>query len=395
MFFKFGTISHFFRALYLSSSETKYHNYIINNCAFDVKFYKSQRPRNLAAQIFPIQHYVLWGEKQGLWPNPNFSPSAYLANNPEFADEIQRPLWHYLTVGKARQLRATPFPPDPTTLPADLAAIPSAPNPVNPRIQSDLAIVVHVFHYELWEEIAAALRHIPQSFDLYCTVIRREGFDPLVADIHASFPNARVLCFPNHGRDIFPFVHLVNSGIFSSYAAVCKLHTKKSVHLEDGDRWRSELIAGILPSSAQIRGVLDAFLADPKIGAVVSDSNLMAHPHLWGANRPRVTDELGRIGIAADRFKLSFPGGSMYWIKPEALRLLQSMNFCAEDFEREEGQLDGTLAHAIERIMGFLVQHAGQRVCGVSELSSSGDTNHESRKISRKNNECGVRRLIG
>jgi hypothetical protein len=368
MNFKLLTIYHLFRSCLLNCQSTNYVRCIERNNFLDYSFYKSQRPRNLAAQFNPTAHYILWGESQGLWPNPNFSPTAYLANNPELADEIQQPLWHYLTVGKARQLRATPFPPDPTTLPADLAAIPSAPNSVNPRIQSELAIVVHVFHYELWEEIATALRHIPQSFDLYCTVIRREGYDPLVADIQARFPNARVLCFPNHGRDIFPFVHLVNSGIFSNYAAVCKLHTKKSVHLEDGDRWRSELIQGILPSSAQIRAFLDAFLADPEMGAVVSDSNLMAHPHLWGVNRPRVTDELGRIGISADRYKLSFPGGSMYWIKPEALRLLQSMNFCADDFEREEGQLDGTLAHAIERIMGFLVQHAGQRVCGVSEL---------------------------
>jgi lipopolysaccharide biosynthesis protein len=371
MNFKLLTIYHLVRSCLINREMTGYARCIEINEALNHSFYKSQRPRNLAAQFHPTAHYILWGESQGLWPNPNFSPTAYVANNPELADEIQRPLWHYLTVGKARQLRATPFPPDPTTLPADLAAIPSATNLLVQETQCDLAVVVHVFHYELWEEIAAALHHIPQSFDLYCTVIRREGFDSLVADIHACFPNAQVLCFPNHGRDIFPFVHLVNSGIFSNYAAVCKLHTKKSMHLEDGDRWRSELIQGILPSSERIREVLDAFLADPEIGAVVSDSNLMAHPQLWGPNRPRVTDALGRIGIAADRFILRFPGGSMYWIKPEALRLLQSMNFCAEDFEREEGQLDGTLAHAIERIMGFLVQHAGQRVCGVSELSTT------------------------
>jgi lipopolysaccharide biosynthesis protein len=365
---KIGTILQIFKCLWLSKENKKYLKTIKYSNVFNSNYYILKRPRNIATQLLPLSHYVIFGENQGLWPNPNFSPSAYLANNPELADEIQHPLWHYLTVGKALQLRAMPFPQDRSTLPADLAAIPSAPNLHTLGIQSDLAIVVHVFHYELWEEIAAALRHIPQSFDLYCTVIRREGYDPLVADIQARFPNARVLCFPNHGRDIFPFVHLVNSGIFSNYAAVCKLHTKKSVHLEDGDRWRSELIQGILPSSVQIRAFLDAFLAEPNIGAVVSDSNLMAHPHLWGVNRPRVTDELGRVGIAADRYKLSFPGGSMYWIKPEALGLLQSMNFCAEDFEREEGQLDGTLAHAIERIMGFLVQHAGQRVCGVSEL---------------------------
>jgi hypothetical protein len=382
MDFKLSTIYHLVRSCLLNRELTNYVRCIERNKFLDHSFYKSQRPRNLAAQINPIAHYILWGEAQGLWPNPNFSPTAYLANNPELADEIQHPLWHYLTVGKARQLRATPFPPDPTTIPADLAAIPSAPNLLDPRTQSELAIVVHVFHYELWDEIAAALRQIPQSFDLYCTVIRRKGFDPLVAGIQARFPNARVLCFPNHGRDIFPFVHLVNSGIFSNYAAVCKLHTKKSVHLADeGDHWRSELIRGILPSKEQVGWILRGFLTDPAIGAVVSDQHLLEHPDKWGANRQRVTDELGRIGIAADRFKLSFPSGSMYWMKPAALRLLQSMNFCAEDFEREEGQLDGTLAHAVERIMGFLVQHAGQRVCEVSELSAAASWERQDERI--------------
>lgn len=368
MFFKFGTIIHFFRTLYLTSSEKKYYNDIINYCAFKVNFYKSQRPRNLAAQIFPIRHYVIWGEKQGLWPNPNFSPTAYLANNPELADEIQRPLWHYISVGKVRQLRATPFPLDPTTLPADLAVIPNASNQVNPRIQSNLAIVVHVFHYELWEEIASALRHIPESFDLYCTIIRREGFDSLAAYIEASFPNAQVFCFPNHGRDIFPFVHLVNSGIFSNYAAVCKLHTKKSAHLEDGDRWRSELIQGLLPGKAATNALLDTFLKERHIGAWVADHQLLKHRHDWGTNRERVAQELARIGIKANRYKLKFPGGSMFWIKPAALHLLKSMNYNALDFEREEGQLDGTLAHAIERIIGFLVQHSGQKLVERADL---------------------------
>jgi lipopolysaccharide biosynthesis protein len=219
-----------------------------------------------------------------------------------------------------------------------------------------------VFHYDLWPEIAAALTFLPEPFDLYCTVIKREGFDQLEQDIQDKFRGAQVLCYPNHGRDIFPFVHLVNSGRLFNYAAICKLHTKRSCHLPHGDQWRNELIQGLLPGNESTHSLLDAFLGDPSLGAWVSDGQLLRHRHFWGPNRERVEHELARIGINANRYRLKFPGGSMFWIKPATLHLLKGMNYNALDFEREEGQLDGTLAHAIERIIGFLVQHSGQRL---------------------------------
>jgi lipopolysaccharide biosynthesis protein len=225
-----------------------------------------------------------------------------------------------------------------------------------------LAVVVHVFYYDMWTEIADALSDLAEPFDLYCTVVKRDGFDRLATDIQNRFPGAQVLCYPNHGRDIFPFVHLVNSGILFKYAAVCKLHTKKSTHLDRGDEWRKKLIQGLLPGKAATKALLDSFLNEQNIGAWVADKQLLKHRHYWGPNRERVEHELARIGIKANRYELKFPGGSMFWIKPAALHLLKGMDYNALDFEREEGQLDGTLAHAIERIIGFLVQHSGQRI---------------------------------
>ena len=366
--FKIGSVFQLIRCCWLSIENKKYVQDINSSVGFYAEYYRSQRPKNIAAQLLSVRHYVLYGEKQGLLPNPNFSPTAYLANNAHLADEIRQPLWHYLTVGKALNLIATPAPEDQSTLPANLESLPVIVSPAEMGAMARLAVVVHVFHYDLWSEIADALLAIAEPFDLYCTVTRRDGFDRLAADIQVCFPNARVLCYPNHGRDVFPFVHLVNSGILFQYNALCKIHTKKSLHLENGFQWRQKLIQGLLPDKESSKSLLKSFLADSSVGALVSDGELLKQPSYWGWNRDRVTKELKRIGIPAKKYKLRFPGGSMFWIKPQALELLKAMNFRAADFEREEGQLDGTLAHAIERIMGFLIQHSGQKLVEVSSI---------------------------
>ena len=65
-----------------------------------------------------------------------------------------------------------------------------------------------------------------------------------------------------------------------------------------------------------------------------------------------------RLGQKEGMRKLDFcfPAGSMYWFRIAALsRLLDESLVSIDEFEFEAGQLDGTLAHAIERIVGIIV----------------------------------------
>jgi lipopolysaccharide biosynthesis protein len=51
----------------------------------------------------------------------------------------------------------------------------------------------------------------------------------------------------------------------------------------------------------------------------------------------------------------------MFWGRSAAIKPLLDLNLAAEDFPRENKQLDATLAHVIERLFFFICERAGYR----------------------------------
>jgi lipopolysaccharide biosynthesis protein len=333
---------------------------------FDRVFYRGVNPGlHPIYRSLPERHYVLFGEAAGLRPSAGFSPEAYLAQNPDLRDQ-RSPFVHYVRHGHAERRVAR----DPSVDPAPPGALPPPIRPAGPPC-SDLAAVVHVFYPELWDEIAQALDGCGLKLDLYVTVAERgEPSRALVERIRRERPRARVLPMPNRGRDIGPFVHLVNSGVLDPYRAVLKLHTKRSPHREDGDVWRRHLIAGLLePSRTAAR--LDTFLADGDAAFWIADGQAYEGRVWWGVNEARVRALMRRIEVDADPRALRFPAGSMYWTKPLTLRMLRGLRLRPEEFEVEQAQLDGTLAHAVERAMGYVASAAGQAIRQTSEIDAA------------------------
>ncbi|MFV0515705.1 MAG: glycoside hydrolase family 99-like domain-containing protein [Jhaorihella sp.] len=331
---------------------------------FDRQFYRGVNPRiHWIFKVFPERHYLLVGERAGLYPNPDFSPKAYLRHNPDVAATGMPPFEHYLRIGRHEHRLTKDLPQD--VLTGGIAT---------PRLRgqlarrADQAIVVHVYYPDLWDEFDKALRQLDIAFDLYVTLTwRGEETEALAERIREAWPGARAVAMPNRGRDMLPFLHLVNAGWLDGYRAVCKFHTKKSPHRQDGDHWRRHLIAGILPG-AETGALLRRFLADPRAAFWVADGQHYDDTQWWGSNYPTVERLLHRIEVTPDRRRLSFPAGSMYWVKPQILALLRGMVLTPDDFDFELGQTDGTVAHALERMLGVMCDAAGMEIRQTTQL---------------------------
>ena len=57
----------------------------------------------------------------------------------------------------------------------------------------------------------------------------------------------------------------------------------------------------------------------------------------------------------------NFPVGSMFWARTAALRPLLELGLGWDDFPEEPVPYDGSLLHAIERLLPFVVEGAGFR----------------------------------
>ena len=358
-------LARFARLFLLKPSERRYLSAASKSGLFDKVYYKGAYPHiHPLYHKFALRHYIVIGERMGFRPNPDFSPSAYLRYNPDVAATGVPPFQHWVTAGHKETRVHKELP--------QVVELPQAKMPVlrfdGDRETAPYAIVVHIYYPDLWDEFRETLERVNLDYDLFVTITYRGAeTDELAQKIRGQFPKAVVAPMPNRGRDILPFVHLINSGVLDGYKAVAKFHTKKSPHREDGDKWRRHLIDGILPQEG-LEEKVAAFVADESAGFWVADGQHFTGEEWWGSNLETTRSLMRRIEVVVDQGKLSFPAGSIYWVKPLLLGMIKSLKLNENIFEPEQAQVDGTLAHAIERALGFLCEATGQKVVQSSQI---------------------------
>jgi hypothetical protein len=327
---------------------------------FDSGHYLGQIRRLRFKHSIPLAHYLWSGERKGLEPFPGFKPWRYALLDESLVRSGDSPLLHYILHRERAPSRSIPTR---ASIEASLAALEhTAPRAL--RSQNRSAIVCHVFYYYMWDELESVLSKIQGGYDLIVTATERPAYNRLCERIKGFKSDAYVLPFPNHGRDLFPFYWLAERGTFTPYDQVCKIHTKKSVHRPDGDGWRRTLIGGLLGREALPR-IEERFARDSLLGMLAVKGTLLKFRHWDEANSLNAERLLGRIGEKLPRPPPSFPAGSMYWFRPKALSRLLSLKLGSGDFELEDAQVDGTTAHALERIVGICVRSAGFTVAQI------------------------------
>ncbi|WP_172982589.1 rhamnan synthesis F family protein [Phyllobacterium sp. SYP-B3895] len=226
-----------------------------------------------------------------------------------------------------------------------------------------VAVVVHIFYPELAENIFQHLKNIPVPFGLFITTDtedKKQSIDRAVSGSGLQAIEVEIRIVPNRGRDVAP-KYIAFKDVYRRYPAFLHLHSKQSLHAAGAyATWRDYLLGNLIGSRAIATDNL-ILLSSENTGAVYPEHAAFIKDVInWGYDFPLAKELVAKVGIELDVYgTLEFPSGSMYWGRSDAIRPLLDLNLKYTDFPEEAGQVDGTLAHAIERALLLFIERSG------------------------------------
>lgn len=287
-------------------------------------------------------------------PCPGFHPQIYAHENRNNYDIASvNPLAHFIRAGR---------PEGPWSHPV---ITPDTAEPER-KTASQFRIALHVhFHYpELCTEFLESMASNQTRCDLLLTTNSRRKARALTQGMAAyERGDVHITIVPNQGRDIGAFLTGLSAETVERYDIVGHLHSKRSLFLDDrliGERWRKFIWKNLIgPQNPMMDIILGRMAKDPQLGIVFPDD-----PHLsdWDYNlgiAERLARQIGMHDPLPPFF--NFPVGTMFWARSAALAPLFKLNLDWSSYPKEPAPIDGTILHALERMLPFCAQHAGYR----------------------------------
>lgn len=342
---------------------------------FDGAYYLDYYPDVAQAGVNPLGHYLIRGAFETRNPNPDFDAYNYLATNPEIADNKQPPLLHFIQDPKIKAVGTKSARIDELLgayenyseycSSAIGDAFPIEPDGIDASEFSDLGTLgvhLHLFYESMADKFVRSLANIPVPFDLYVSV--EEGAHiPKIQDAFEGLPTVSKLViqsFPNKGRDIGPWLFGFGQRLLK-YDLICHVHSKRSPHNKLKRDWCTQLLHHLFATKTHTAKILQLFRDNDRLGIIfpIYHSSLKTQIG-WGTNFEHCNSLANRLGYALDVDDLEpFPAGSFFFARTSALLPLLNSGFTLEDFPEEAAQIDGTLAHAVERLLSVIAKNEG------------------------------------
>lgn len=228
----------------------------------------------------------------------------------------------------------------------------------------DVALHIHCFYPEQFVELLSPLHECGIPLDLLVSVpseaVKAE-VQNLLKDYHCG--SLDILVVPNRGRDIGPLLSGFNQKIFSKYDVIGHFHTKKSAAIGDRkitETWYRFLKENLIGGEKQvIPAIVDAFMKDPELGLLYPDDPYIVG---WGQNKIDAEKLTERIGLKpVTQTYIDFPVGTMFWARTKAIEKLLTAALAWDEYPEEPVPTDGSILHAIERILPHVAGDAGYK----------------------------------
>jgi glycosyltransferase involved in cell wall biosynthesis len=294
-------------------------------------------------------------------PCPGFNPQIYAHHHPELARTGTNPFADFL-----RKKRPNgPW--------LHRVIRPGERPKGGKREKLRVAVQAH-FHYpDLIEDFLERLAANEARCDLLLST-NEEDKAEILKERTKAFKRGRVevRVVPNRGRDVGPLLTAFGREILRDYDVVGHFHSKRSENIQSklGDRWREFLWEHLLGRHHSMMDLaLAHFASDPRLGLIFAEE-----PHLtdWSGNR-EIAEKIGERAGFSIPFPpfFEYPVGNMFWVRTTALAPLVELGFDWSDYPKEPVDKDGTILHALERLIPF---SARKQELGFATLHISGIT---------------------
>lgn len=358
----------------ISEKLTKHINYasditlIEKSELFDSEYYLKNNLDVKEAGVNSAKHYYSNGWLEGRNPSARFNGQYYLSAYPDIKKTSINPLIHYIKFGQNEGRLIAPIAFD-EDLCEKSAGIKTLQLLDEETVLPKIAVVCHLFYPEQLPDLFNYIKNIPGSPDFYVSVPpNKKLFVEEFLSEQGTVAKYEIIEVENRGRDMAPFLIFLSTKL-QAYDLVCKIHTKKSSHNINLKGWGSYLLNQLLGNKQVVETIISNFLSNPNLGLVWP----LAYPYLtamgydkgWGPPSGKTKNFLlanqyfPNLKFTSIDDAITFPLGSMFWFRPKAFEFLKSKNIKIQDFDEENGQIDGTLAHALERVLGLGVTYLG------------------------------------
>lgn len=220
----------------------------------------------------------------------------------------------------------------------------------------------HVYYLDLVKPFIDRLNVNRIHPDLYISVttshhrdkvaLLTEGYQGKIIDIQVV---------PNRGRDIGALLTAVGNMMIAQYDIIGHFHTKKTPWITPeafGQTWFDFLLENLIGGHAAMSDIILTTMAThPNIGLVFADDPGV---YGWTKNYNHAKKLARKLGLGSINVKhFNFAAGNMFWVRSKVLKPLLELGLTWRDYPPEPIRNDGSLLHAIERLITFIVRDLG------------------------------------
>lgn len=337
---------------------------------FDAEYYSHHYMYKLSNYDEALKHYFTFGRYLPYNPSKKFCTSLYLSHNLDVAkDSIlngNHPGGHYVLYGKNEKRKIYPVIENENSFIGEYVDINYA--------DIKVAIILHLFYEEYIPIISNILSTYHFKFDIYITSSSHEILKKAVPYLKSTCPGSKIISkrTPNIGRNFAPFL-VEYSKFLLKYDIIGHIHTKKSLYTGTPRYdWAMNSISGVIGSPEYVHFVFNKLMTK-ECGLVCSDkgNDIPFWCYHWLKNFSFGSKLASKLNIEINESFLNYPVGGMFWARTDAIKQILLNKWEYNQFDSEKGQIDGTLHHAIERIIGACCTYNNYKILKWDNLSGT------------------------